>query len=167
MSADKEQEYFSDGISEELLNRLAKVPGLRVISRTSAFSYKGKDVRLGQIATEVDVVHILEGSIRKAGNQIRITAQLIDARSDSHLWSETYDHPLDIAYVFAYRGEADRAYEWLDRAVDSGDGGLSEILAEPFFAKLHDDPRWLPFLESIGKSPAQLKTIEFAANLPD
>jgi adenylate cyclase len=103
MSAKKDQEYFSDGISEELLNLLAKIPELRVISRSSAFSYKGKDVKLAQVAQELNVAHILEGSVRKAGNKVRITAQLIDARSDTHLWSETYDRPLDD--IFAVQDE--------------------------------------------------------------
>jgi adenylate cyclase len=95
MSSDQEQEYFSDGISEELLNLLSKIPELRVISRSSAFSYKGKDVKATEIGRELNVNHILEGSVRKAGNRIRITAQLIEAHSDTHLWSETYDRTLD------------------------------------------------------------------------
>lgn len=103
MSSDKDQEYMSDGIAEELLNLLAKIPELRVISRSSAFSYKGKDIKLAQVAEELNVTHILEGSVRKAGNQIRITAQLIEARSDSHLWSETYDRTLDD--IFAIQDE--------------------------------------------------------------
>ena len=103
MSPQGDQEYFSDGISEELLNLLAKVPELRVISRSSAFSYKGKDFKLTDVARDLNVTNILEGSIRKAGNQIRITAQLIEARSDTHLWSETYDRPLD--NVFAVQDE--------------------------------------------------------------
>ena len=103
MSAKKDQGYFSDGISEELLNLLAKIPELRVIPRSSAFSYKGKDVKLAQVAQELNVAHILEGSVRKAGNKVRITAQLIDARSDTHLWSETYDRPLDD--IFAVQDE--------------------------------------------------------------
>ena len=103
MSPDKDQEYLSDGIAEELLNLLAKVPELRVISRSSAFSYKGKDIKLAQVAEELNVAHILEGSVRKAGNRVRITAQLIEARSDTHLWSETYDRTLDD--VFAIQDE--------------------------------------------------------------
>jgi len=95
MSQEGDQEYFSDGIAEELLNLLAKIPELRVISRSSAFSYKGKDFKLGVIARELNVANILEGSVRKAGNQVRVTAQLIEARSDTHLWSETYDRSLD------------------------------------------------------------------------
>jgi adenylate cyclase len=95
MSSDKDQEYMSDGIAEELLNLLAKIPELRVVSRSSAFSYKGKDINLAQVAEELNVSYILEGSVRKAANRIRITAQLIEARSDSHLWSETYDRTLD------------------------------------------------------------------------
>jgi TolB-like protein len=103
MSSDVEQEYFSDGISEELLNLLARIPELRVISRSSAFSYKGKDVNLADVARELNVAHILEGSVRKAGNQVRVTAQLIEARSDTHLWSQTYDRTLDD--IFAIQDE--------------------------------------------------------------
>ena len=103
MSPNKDQEYFSDGISEELLNLLTKVPQLRVISRSSAFSFKGKDIDIPEIAKRLHVAHILEGSVRKSGNKVRITAQLIDARSDTHVWSETYDRDLDD--VFAVQDE--------------------------------------------------------------
>lgn len=95
MSDDAGNEYFSDGISEELLNLLAGVPELRVISRTSAFYYKGKDVKVTQLAEELKVAHVLEGSVRKAGDRVRITAQLIEARTDTHLWSQTWDLTLD------------------------------------------------------------------------
>ncbi len=95
MSTDAENEYFSDGIAEELLNVLVRVNDLEVASRTSSFAYKGKDLPLSQIATELKVNHILEGSVRKAGNRVRITAQLIKADSDRHLWSETYERELD------------------------------------------------------------------------
>jgi TolB-like protein/Tfp pilus assembly protein PilF len=103
MSPDKDQEYLSDGLSEELLNLLAKIPELRVASRTSAFSFKGKDVKIAEVAAELNVAHVLEGSVRKAGNRVRITAQLIDANSDVHLWSETWDRTLDD--VFAIQDE--------------------------------------------------------------
>ena len=76
------------------------------------------------------------------------------------------DGAFNIAYAVSYRGEADRAFEWLDKAVEYGDPGLSEILAEPAFAPLHDDPRWLPFLRSIGKAPEQLAAISFEVTLP-
>ena len=99
MSADPEQDYFADGISEELLNLLARIQELRVISRTSAFSFKGKSVDIATIAESLDFDHVLEGSIRKSGDRIRITAQLIDARTDSHIWSETYDRTLDDIFV--------------------------------------------------------------------
>jgi TolB-like protein len=95
MSADPDQEYFSDGISEELLNLLSRIQELRVISRTSAFSFKGKDIDIPTVAEKLDVDHVLEGSVRKSGDKVRITVQLIDARTDSHLWSETYDRTLD------------------------------------------------------------------------
>ena len=99
MSDDQDIEYFSDGISEELLNLLAKIPQLRVISRSSAFSFKGKEIAIPEIARQLNVDHVLEGSVRKSGNRVRITAQLIDVRSDSHLWSETYDRTLDDIFV--------------------------------------------------------------------
>ena len=103
MSSDPEQEYFSDGISEELLNLLTRIPQLKVIARTSSFYYKGKDVPLAQIAQELNVEHVLEGSVRKAGNQVRITAQLIRASDSSHLWSESYDRTLE--NIFAIQDE--------------------------------------------------------------
>ena len=103
MSSDPEQEYFSDGISEELLNLLSKIPEFRVIARTSSFTFKGKDIRVPEIARQLNVAHVLEGSVRKAGNRVRITAQLIEARSDTHLWSETYDRGLDD--IFAVQDE--------------------------------------------------------------
>jgi TolB-like protein/tetratricopeptide (TPR) repeat protein len=103
MSADSEQEYFSDGISEEILNLLAQLPELTVISRSSAFYFKGKDVPIPTIAEQLNVANVLEGSVRKVGNRVRITAQLIDASSDTHLWSETYDRTLDD--IFAVQDE--------------------------------------------------------------
>ena len=95
MSDDANNEYFSDGISEELLNLLAKIPDLRVISRTSAFSFKAQDLEIPEIARRLNVEHILEGSVRKDGDQVRVTAQLIEARSDTHLWSDTWDRSLE------------------------------------------------------------------------
>ena len=95
MSSDAEQEYFSDGISEELLNLLAKVPELRVTSRSSAFAFKGKTIGISEVAETLNVAHVLDGSVRKAGNQVRISVQLIDARSDTQLWAETFDRTLE------------------------------------------------------------------------
>jgi TolB-like protein/Tfp pilus assembly protein PilF len=103
MSDDKANEYFSDGLTEELLNVLANVPGLRVIARTSSFAYKGKDVKIADVARDLDVDHVLEGSVRKSGNRVRITTQLIRAADSSHLWSETYDRNLDD--IFAVQDE--------------------------------------------------------------
>ena len=95
MSRDEENEYFADGLSEELLNVLAKIRGLRVASRTSAFSFKGKGVDIPTIAQKLNVATVLEGSVRRSGKRVRITVQLIEVASDSHLWSETYDRELD------------------------------------------------------------------------
>jgi eukaryotic-like serine/threonine-protein kinase len=97
MSADKENEYFSDGLTEEIINVLTNVPGLKVAGRTSSFFFRGKDVEFGEIGRRLNVDHILEGSVRKAGNRIRVTAQLIKVADGFHLWSERYDRePTDI-----------------------------------------------------------------------
>lgn len=94
MSADPEQDYFSDGISEELLNLLAKIKQTHVAARTSSFQFKGSDLDVPAIGRALNVAHVLEGSVRKAGNRVRITAQLIEAKSGYHHWSETYDREL-------------------------------------------------------------------------
>jgi adenylate cyclase len=103
MSEDAANEYFSDGITEEILNLLSKISDLRVVSRSSAFAYKGKEFHVPDVAAKLNVAHVLEGSVRKAGNRVRITAQLIDARSDSHVWSETFDRTLED--IFAVQDE--------------------------------------------------------------
>ena len=103
MSDDKSNEYFSDGISEELLNLLAKIPQLQVTARTSSFAFKGKETGIPEIARTLHVAHVLEGSVRKSGNAVRITAQLIRAGTDTHLWSQTYDRKLDD--IFAIQDE--------------------------------------------------------------
>src|SRR5437764_3627161 len=95
MSDDKEQGYFSDGISEELLNLLSKIPQLKVAARTSSFSFKGKGVEIPEIARQLHVANVLKGSVRRNGDQLRITAQLIRAAQGYHLWSETYDRKMD------------------------------------------------------------------------
>ena len=107
MSGDPEQEYFSDGISEELLNLLAQIPELTVISLSSAFSFKGKDIAIPEVAEQLNVAYVLEGSVRKDGNRIRITAQLIEARSDKHLWSRSYNREFDD--IFAVQDEISAA----------------------------------------------------------
>ena len=94
MSADKEQEYFSDGLTEEILNSLVRITELQVSARTSAFAFKGKDVKIGTIARELNVGSILEGSVRRSGHTIRVTAQLNNAVTGFHLWSQTYDRDL-------------------------------------------------------------------------
>jgi TolB-like protein len=99
MSSDPDNEFFADGISEELLNILAGINGLKVASRTSAFSFKGKDTSIPEIARQLDVHHVLEGSVRKQGNRVKITAQLIEAGSDAHLWTQTYQRDLDDIFL--------------------------------------------------------------------
>lgn len=104
-SRDKDQEYFADGISEELLNVLARIKGILVSSRTSSFAFKNQDVSIAEIGVALNVSHVLEGSIRKSGNTLRITAQLIDTKTDVHLWSDTYDRPLTADNIFAIQDE--------------------------------------------------------------
>ena len=103
MSEDKEQEYFSDGITEEIITALSKTPQMFVIARNSTFTYKGKPVKVNQIAEELGVQYVLEGSVRKAGGRVRITAQLIDALTGRHLWAERYDR--DLKDIFALQDE--------------------------------------------------------------
>jgi TolB-like protein len=105
LSPTGDQEYFSDGIAEEILNVLVGVEGLDVVSRTSSFQFKGRDLGIPEIAAELKVRHVVEGSVRKAGNTLRITAQLIDAADDRHLWSETYDRPLTAENIFELQDE--------------------------------------------------------------
>ncbi len=107
MSQAKDQEYFCDGISEEILDTLAKVDGLRVVARTSSFSFKGKNADVGEVANKLNVENVLEGSLRREGNRIRITAQLISARNGFHLWSDTYER--ELKDVFAVQDEITRA----------------------------------------------------------
>ncbi|HET7162213.1 MAG TPA: TIR domain-containing protein [Rhodanobacteraceae bacterium] len=107
MSGEAEQEYFSDGITEDIITDLSKVSALRVISRNSAFRYKGKNVDLPQVAAELNVTHVLEGSVRKAGGRVRISAQLIDGETNGHLWAERYDRDDDD--IFAIQDEISQA----------------------------------------------------------
>jgi TolB-like protein/Tfp pilus assembly protein PilF len=99
MSRDEENEYFSDGLAEELLNVLAKIRGLRVAARTSSFHFKGKNPTIAEIGAALNVATVLEGSVRKAGNRVRISVQLVKVADGYHLWSETYDRTLDDIFV--------------------------------------------------------------------
>lgn len=107
LSGDQEQEYFSDGITEDIITELSKISGLFVIARHSSFAYKGQAVTLRQVGRDLGVRHMLEGSVRKAGKRLRISAQLIDAASDHHLWAERYDR--DLEDIFAVQDEVARA----------------------------------------------------------
>jgi TolB-like protein/Tfp pilus assembly protein PilF len=107
MSADKEQEYFSDGLAEEIINLLAHVPGLKVIARTSAFAFRGKHEDIRRIAQALDVTHVLEGSVRRSGDRIRVTAQLIAAADGTHVWSDRYDR--ELRDIFAVQDEISAA----------------------------------------------------------
>jgi len=117
MSADPENEYFSDGVSEEILNRLSQAPGLRVTGRTSSFQFKGENRDLREIGKKLGVAYVLEGSVRRQGNRVRITAQLVASGDGSHLWSQSYDRKLDD--VFAIQDEiAEEVVGALDIVLD-------------------------------------------------
>ena len=103
ISGDPEQEYFSDGITEEIITALSKVPKMFVIARNSTFTYKGKPVKVQQVGEELGVQYVLEGSVRKAGNRVRITAQLVETEAGHHLWAERYDR--DLKDIFALQDE--------------------------------------------------------------
>ncbi len=121
MSADPEQEYFCDGMAEEIINALTQLPDLRVVARTSAFSFKGQNVDMREIGRKLDVGVILEGSVRKAGNRLRITAQMINVSDGYHLWSERYDRTMDD--IFAIQDEiATKIVEKLQVALVRGPG---------------------------------------------
>jgi TolB-like protein/Flp pilus assembly protein TadD len=121
LSDEKANEYFSDGISEELLNVLAKVPGLKVSARTSAFHFKGKDTPIAEIARQLGVAYVVEGSVRKAGDKVRITAQLIKASDGFHVWSDTFTR--DLRDIFAVQDE------------------IAALIAQSLQIKLGDAPR--------------------------
>jgi Predicted integral membrane protein len=107
LSQTKDQQYFCDGMSEEILDALARVEGLRVVARTSSFSFKGENVDVGQVGKRLGVENVLEGSLRREGNRVRISTQLINARNGFQLWSETYERELQ--GVFAVQDEITRA----------------------------------------------------------
>ena len=121
LSEDKGNEYFSDGISEELLNVLAKIPGLKVSARTSAFFFKGKQVPMAEIAKQLDVAYVVEGSVRKSGTRVRITAQLIKAADGFHVWSDNFDR--ELKDIFAVQDE------------------IAGLIAEKLRLKLGEAPR--------------------------
>jgi serine/threonine-protein kinase len=128
MSGDKEQEYFSDGLAEEIINALVQVPGLKVIARTSAFAFKGKHEDIRKIAEVLGVTTVLEGSVRRAGDRIRVTAQLITAADGSHLWSQRFDRQM--ADVFTIQDE------------------IAQSIAESLRVKLSGKPQYIPNLDA-------------------
>ena len=107
MSGDPEQEYFSDGISEDIITDLSKVSALSVVARNTAFNFKGKSLDVKEVASSLGVSHVLEGSVRKAGTRVRITAQLIDGAAGDHVWADRYDRELDD--IFAIQDEISKA----------------------------------------------------------
>ena len=139
MSADLDQEYFSDGITEEILNALAAIQELAVTSRTSAFAFKGKSVPIPEIAQQLGITHVLEGSVRKSGTRLRITAQLIDVASDTHLWSETYDR--ELTDIFALQDEISGHIATALKVNLLGDGAAEtakrEVIPEAYDLYLH------------------------------
>ncbi|HEY7443958.1 MAG TPA: protein kinase [Vicinamibacterales bacterium] len=146
MSPGKDQEYFSDGLAEEIINALTHIRGLRVIARTSAFAFKGQSTDVRQIAAALGVTHVLEGSVRKAGNRIRVTAQLITAADGSHVWSERYDR--ELADVFAIQDEVAEAIAQILRIKITSDRSPAQRYTpalpayDAFLKAKHDLQRW-------------------------
>ena len=129
LSKDQDQQYFTDGLSEELLNLLVRVDELRVASRTSSFAYRGSTLGIPEISKALNVGHILEGSVRKDGDRIRITAQLIEAGTDRHLWSENFDR--EFVDIFAIQDEIANA---IVRAL-TGELGMDKVRVFTFLPK--------------------------------
>src|SRR5215471_3736969 len=176
MSQAKDQDYFSDGISEELLNLLAKIPQLKVAARTSSFSFKGKGVEIPEIARQLHVANVLEGSVRRSGEQLRITAQLIRAAEGYHLWSETYDRKMDdifkiqdeiagevvkelkvklLGAVPKARTTDPQAYALYLQARELGLQGTAEAFAKSdalFRQVLQIDPRYAPAWDELARN---------------
>jgi len=145
MSGDPEQEYFSDGLTEEIITSLSRIPGLKVIARTSAFAFKGLNQDVRKIAATLSVTHILEGSVRKAGHRVRVTAQLIAAEDGSHLWSERFD--ADLADIFAVQDSTAAAIAGaLQLKLGSGQRRYTPRLEayEQFLRARHHLQRWSP-----------------------
>jgi len=143
MSGDPEQEYFADGITEDIITTLSKIPGLFVIARNSTFTYKGTAIDVKQVAQELGVRYVVEGSVRKAGQQVRVTAQLIDASTGHHLWADRYDHTL--TDIFALQDELTRKIVTaVDVELTEGDqirvwrDSAGDMAAYEFFAKGRD-----------------------------
>ncbi len=182
MRSDPEQEYFSDGLSEELLNLLTRIPELRVVARTSSFSFKGQNLEIPEIAKRLKVAHVLEGSVRKSGNRVRITVQLIKTEDGYHLWSKTYDRTLND--IFAIQDEIaaevvaqlkvtllggtpmveetdPEAYELYLRANDYFNRGLGDpsivIAAELYEQALEIDPTFV--LSHVGLAKAHSRIV--------
>ncbi|MEO8159841.1 MAG: tetratricopeptide repeat protein [Arenimonas sp.] len=183
MSQGKDQEYFSDGLSEELLNLLAQLPQLKVIARTSSFSFKGKEADVATIARALKVANVLEGSVRKSGNTLRITAQLIRTSDSTHLWSQTYDRELtdvfkvqdeiatavvaalkvsllpDQSMSNAHRSSNAEAYNQLLLGNSFNDGGNPEdwrLAAAAFRKAIALDPGYAAAYAGLATSEAQL-----------
>ncbi len=136
MSGDPKNEYFSDGITEEILNALAQIPDLKVAARTSAFAFKGKEEDLRKVGQVLDVATVLEGSVQRAGDEVRITAQLIDTRNGYHLWSEKYDRKL--TSIFAVEDEISNAIADKLRVQITGAGGQTLVTVGTGNSQAHD-----------------------------
>ena len=136
MSGDPKNDYFSDGITEEILDALAQVPNLKVAARTSAFAFKGKAEDLRKVGEVLDVATVLEGSVQKSGDEVRITAQLIDTRSGYHLWSEKYDRKL--TNIFAVEDEISKAIADKLKVQMAGAGGQSLVAKKAIDPLAHD-----------------------------
>jgi len=154
MSGDPDQEYFSDGISEDIITDLSKIAGLTVIARNSSFTFKGRSVDVRTVGRDLGVRSVLEGSIRRAGNRVRITAQLIDAVTGAHLWADRYDR--DLTDIFEVQDDVTRRITDALKVTLSPaekarlNGGLQLVSSRPrAFAREHQEPRHIRAVKGI------------------
>ena len=165
MSPNKDHEYFADGITEELLNKLARLRGLQVAGRTSSFHFKGKNEDMRLIGEALSVANVLEGSVRKSGDRVRITAQLINARTGYHLWSETYDRKLDD--IFAIQDDISKSVATA-LSITLGVGELGQMAGGTRNAKAYDEylqGQSLVFQRQLDASSQAIDHFETAINL--
>ena len=156
LGGDSEQEYFSDGLAENIITQLSQIHSLFVISRNSSFTYKGKPVKVNQVAQELGVRYVLEGSVQRAENQIRVTAQLIDAATGRHLWADRYDR--ELKDIFAVQDEITRNII-TEMAVTLGEGDNERLMQK----KAYNVKAWIAYREGV----AQFRLFTKEANLKD
>jgi len=162
-SGEKDQQYFSDGLSEDLITALSQFAGLKVINRDSSFRFRDSKESIEEIGGKLGVAHLLEGSVQKLGDQVRISTELVNRKDGSTLWSQHYDRPYkdlfalqdgdsayQIAEIYALRRDPDHVFKWLERANQNRDPGIGLLLTDPPVLRYKKDPRFAAFCKEVG-----------------